>query len=92
LVSLFPEIGLIEDNFPSFPKNYWKEMKNRRIFFEDFAKQNHFDPLKPSNWLHVSKKNILAVKKGASILPLYNNNLQQALLHLFPEFHKAFGH
>jgi hypothetical protein len=28
----------------------WKDPENRRKFFEDFARENNFDPLIPENW------------------------------------------
>lgn len=32
------------------------------MFFENFAKENNFDPLVPTNWYAVSRDRILAAK------------------------------
>ena len=34
--------------------------KNRRIFFENYAKQNGFDPLIPDNWYTQPRRTILS--------------------------------
>lgn len=41
---------------------YWKDANNRRKFFVDFAKKNHFDPLVASNWYTVLGTDIVAIK------------------------------
>jgi len=30
--------------------NYWKDPLNCRVFFDEFAKEEGFDPFKPENW------------------------------------------
>lgn len=30
----------------------WSHLENRRTFFEEFAKENKFDPLTPENWIN----------------------------------------
>jgi hypothetical protein len=40
-------------------ERYWLDLKNRRKFFEDYAKANNFDPLQKKYWYaqHVSQLN-----------------------------------
>jgi hypothetical protein len=40
----------------------WRDVGNRRRFFENYAKENGFDPHDPENWYLQPKDNILAVK------------------------------
>lgn len=46
---------------------HWKEVENRRKFFEDFAVQNQFNPLQPENWYSVPTVTILKSKVGRFI-------------------------
>eukprot|EP00026_Physarum_polycephalum_P000389 Phypoly_transcript_00389.p1 GENE.Phypoly_transcript_00389~~Phypoly_transcript_00389.p1 ORF type:complete len:1231 (+),score=194.32 Phypoly_transcript_00389:52-3744(+) len=84
LMDIFPEIGLDESKFPHVPNRHWLELGNRRKVFENFAKENRFDPLVPNNWYKVPKETLLAKKGVASILSYYNSSISQALLDLFP--------
>jgi len=40
----------------------WHDPKNRRKFFENYAKVNGFDPLNPNKWHSLPKEKILIVK------------------------------
>jgi hypothetical protein len=40
----------------------WHEIRNRRKFFESYAKRKGFDPLNPENWYSFAKKKLLAHK------------------------------
>jgi hypothetical protein len=45
-----------------FEVNYWKDPTNRKLFFDNFAAEQKFDPLKPSNWYGITQKAILEQK------------------------------
>lgn len=34
-------------------ENYWSEESNKKLFFDDFAASNNFDPLIAKNWYSV---------------------------------------
>ena len=40
----------------------WKESSNRRKFFENYAKDQRFDPLVPQNWYNQSKHSLMVAK------------------------------
>lgn len=42
-----------------FTENYWQDKKNRRKFFENFAREKGFDPLDSHSWYSVSRNSIL---------------------------------
>jgi len=87
LLDLFPEIGLTkEDLIHSFKKIKWSEPNNRRMFFENYAKDNMFDPLVYNNWLLQPISNIKNSKDSKFVLSHYNMSVAKALSHLFPEF------
>ena len=50
----------------------WKDVKQRRKFFIDYAKANGFDPLKANDWYSQPKERIMAVK--VSFLPLLSSS------------------
>lgn len=63
LVELFPEINLEKSKFfasSSSSTSMWRDPQKRRKFFENFAKENSFDPIVPENWYKQSKKSIMA--------------------------------
>jgi len=64
----------------------WHELKNRRIFFENFAKANKFDPLVAKNWYLQSKKKIFAIQGARRIIQYHERSISKALVNLFPEF------
>lgn len=39
--------------------NYWDQVANRRIYFENFAAFKGFDPLVVNNWYNVTAEEIL---------------------------------
>ena len=52
-----------------FCKAQWHEEKFRRKFFENYAKENGFDPLIAENWAHQPRQKILAKRvRSAKIL------------------------
>jgi hypothetical protein len=55
----------------------WQDATKRRRFFEDYAKANGFNPLKPENWYKHSRVKIMAAKV-VHPLPLF-----LMIIHLF---------
>jgi hypothetical protein len=50
-------------NVITFYEEYlWADLQKRRRFFENFAKDNGFDPLVATNWYGVSQERILSAK------------------------------
>jgi len=66
------------------PKVHW-DAKARKNFFEEFARNNGFDPLLASSWYRISTTAILKENRGTYILKCYKGSLVAALLDLFPE-------
>jgi hypothetical protein len=42
--------------------DFTKDFANHKLFFENYAKDNGFDPLVPENWYFQTVKNIIAIK------------------------------
>jgi hypothetical protein len=40
----------------------WRDITNRRKFFENYAKDQRFDSLVPTNWYNQSKHSLMLVK------------------------------
>jgi hypothetical protein len=51
-----------------FPAS-WQDIGNRRQFFENFAKENGFDPLIPENWYLPPYETFEHQKAGTSTVP-----------------------
>jgi len=81
LIDLFPGIGLDKSRFSS---KRWGDSVNRRKFFENYARENGFDPLEPENWYAQPTSKILAVKGALRVRKYHKNSLAQALVDLFP--------
>ena len=45
-----------------FTGNFWEDPKNKRDFFDRFAKERGFDSLIPSNWYPITLHEILATE------------------------------
>lgn len=39
--------------------NYWQDLQNRRIFLENYARTNNFDPLISENWYSLTREKLL---------------------------------
>eukprot|EP00026_Physarum_polycephalum_P001387 Phypoly_transcript_01388.p1 GENE.Phypoly_transcript_01388~~Phypoly_transcript_01388.p1 ORF type:complete len:627 (+),score=98.80 Phypoly_transcript_01388:211-1881(+) len=78
LRGLFPNIKFDA----SIIKHAWHNEGNRRKFFEDYAKENGFDPLIPENWY---SQKLSAIKGAAGILEYHKKSMGRALLDLFPD-------
>eukprot|EP00026_Physarum_polycephalum_P003642 Phypoly_transcript_03655.p1 GENE.Phypoly_transcript_03655~~Phypoly_transcript_03655.p1 ORF type:complete len:704 (+),score=96.89 Phypoly_transcript_03655:68-2113(+) len=89
LRDLFPQIFFqsekavaknLMENKIMISKNY-----EGRKFFEDYAKENQFDPHKPANWYLQSSYRIMKAKQAQNVLSLFGNSVPHALAQLFPE-------
>jgi len=63
---------------------FFRHASSRRKFFENFARENGFDPRKPENWTLRIQSRISHVKEARTILRYHSNSVPQALLDLFP--------
>eukprot|EP00026_Physarum_polycephalum_P001524 Phypoly_transcript_01526.p1 GENE.Phypoly_transcript_01526~~Phypoly_transcript_01526.p1 ORF type:complete len:780 (-),score=98.01 Phypoly_transcript_01526:986-3034(-) len=79
--SLFPDVTF--DN-QAFLLSSWSDIRNRRKFFEDFAKNHRFDPLKPENWYKQTKEKLKTTKGAYGVLSYHKLSISQALIDLFP--------
>eukprot|EP00026_Physarum_polycephalum_P001474 Phypoly_transcript_01476.p1 GENE.Phypoly_transcript_01476~~Phypoly_transcript_01476.p1 ORF type:complete len:889 (+),score=81.31 Phypoly_transcript_01476:156-2669(+) len=84
LTKLFPEVNFDESKFPSMPRMYWDNIKNRRKFFEQYAKDSGFDPLSPEHWYSQPRNKIAAMKGAKMMLEYHRFSVLRALLDLFP--------
>eukprot|EP00026_Physarum_polycephalum_P002403 Phypoly_transcript_02409.p1 GENE.Phypoly_transcript_02409~~Phypoly_transcript_02409.p1 ORF type:complete len:900 (+),score=140.14 Phypoly_transcript_02409:101-2800(+) len=85
LHSVFPEIGLEANKFATTTRFYWTDLNNRRKSFEDFARDNNFDPLVAENWYPIAGERIAESVGSYSLKFHYNGSFTKALIHLFPE-------
>eukprot|EP00026_Physarum_polycephalum_P001627 Phypoly_transcript_01629.p1 GENE.Phypoly_transcript_01629~~Phypoly_transcript_01629.p1 ORF type:complete len:1030 (-),score=139.53 Phypoly_transcript_01629:75-3164(-) len=84
LLDCFPDIGLDSTRF-LWAQSHWQDEKNRRKFFENYAKENSFDPLIAEKWYSQRKEDIMARKGAFSIVNYYKCSLPNAIISLFPE-------
>jgi hypothetical protein len=83
IADLFPDIGFDESRIIS----NWEELKNRRKFFEEYAKQTGFDPLVPANWYNQTRERIMSFKGAEAVMAYHDHKVSNALLDCFPEIH-----
>eukprot|EP00026_Physarum_polycephalum_P002883 Phypoly_transcript_02892.p1 GENE.Phypoly_transcript_02892~~Phypoly_transcript_02892.p1 ORF type:complete len:806 (+),score=69.97 Phypoly_transcript_02892:73-2490(+) len=83
LTELFPEVKFnrLKFQWPAL----WREAKNRRKFFETYAREQGFNPLRPADWYLQAKKSLLSLKSVKQIISYHNNNIRKTLFSLFPE-------
>eukprot|EP00026_Physarum_polycephalum_P001974 Phypoly_transcript_01978.p1 GENE.Phypoly_transcript_01978~~Phypoly_transcript_01978.p1 ORF type:complete len:752 (+),score=127.08 Phypoly_transcript_01978:45-2300(+) len=85
LLHLFPDIGIEENKFSHLPKGYWSNFENRKKFFDDFGREQGFDPLVPQNWYSITWR-IIKNAKGKSLLEYYTGqSVIAALLDIYPD-------
>eukprot|EP00026_Physarum_polycephalum_P001467 Phypoly_transcript_01469.p1 GENE.Phypoly_transcript_01469~~Phypoly_transcript_01469.p1 ORF type:complete len:1107 (+),score=182.36 Phypoly_transcript_01469:326-3322(+) len=85
LMSLFPDIGLVESKFETPSSSLWGTVSSRRKFFEKYAKDNRFDPYNPENWYDEPRQKIIERNGAYRVLFYHNNSVPKALIDLFPE-------
>jgi len=83
VMAAYPDIGLIEQKFGA-ARNFWRINENVKLFFDEFAKQRHFDPLIPENWYKVGSGEIRREPKGGSVLQRFGRSLAKALFVAYP--------
>eukprot|EP00026_Physarum_polycephalum_P003118 Phypoly_transcript_03127.p1 GENE.Phypoly_transcript_03127~~Phypoly_transcript_03127.p1 ORF type:complete len:674 (+),score=87.16 Phypoly_transcript_03127:242-2263(+) len=81
LQRVFPDIKFSVD---SFPQSIWDKVENRRKFFENYAKDNGFDPQDAYSWYIQPREKILSYKGAPNVLRRHNKNIRRALIDLFP--------
>jgi len=81
LLDLFPDIGLQKSRFG----RKWADRSRRRKFFENYAKDQKFDPLHAENWYSQTAAKVKSVNKQVrGVLHYHRGSLSRALLDLFP--------
>jgi len=85
LLELFPNIGLRMSEFNEAPCSYSAHNEADRKFFENFAREQNFDPLLPENWYSVPSSKILNSMGAKEILLHYKKSKIKALIDVFPE-------
>eukprot|EP00026_Physarum_polycephalum_P001762 Phypoly_transcript_01764.p1 GENE.Phypoly_transcript_01764~~Phypoly_transcript_01764.p1 ORF type:complete len:946 (-),score=154.63 Phypoly_transcript_01764:299-3136(-) len=84
IVAAYPDIGLELMKFPRVTDNYWKDPKNRRQFFDEYARDHNFDPLEAGNWYSVLYEELVQYKGGGRVIR-YHGTYARALKELYPE-------
>eukprot|EP00026_Physarum_polycephalum_P000668 Phypoly_transcript_00669.p1 GENE.Phypoly_transcript_00669~~Phypoly_transcript_00669.p1 ORF type:complete len:889 (+),score=100.09 Phypoly_transcript_00669:213-2879(+) len=84
LQDVFPAIQLNTSKFSIPGKKHWRVERNRKSFFEQYAKDNGFDPLVAENWYAVRSEKILARKFSSMVVRYYGGSVRKALLTLYP--------
>lgn len=55
-------IGCLISKYLQCCLEYWHRLVNRRKFFENYAKEQGFDPLVPENWYSQPIQNLMELK------------------------------
>jgi len=87
LLHLFPNVGLEEKQFTIVPHKHWLDPKNRRRFFESYAKEKEFDFLVADNWYSTTTEEVLNAKEpgASSVVKYYGGSISKGLFDCFPE-------
>eukprot|EP00026_Physarum_polycephalum_P003805 Phypoly_transcript_03820.p1 GENE.Phypoly_transcript_03820~~Phypoly_transcript_03820.p1 ORF type:complete len:752 (+),score=55.45 Phypoly_transcript_03820:18-2273(+) len=75
----YPDIKWVDSKFAVVS---WMDKANQRKFFDDFAKEHNFDPLKPDNW--TKWRAILYSRKGYNAVVAKYGSFPKAMAHLYP--------
>jgi DNA ligase-1 len=81
---LFPDIGLDETQF-QIRNQFFHDVRNRRQWFENFAKRNKFDPRVASNWYPITSEKIFSEKGARTVMRHHKSSFIRALVSLYPE-------
>jgi hypothetical protein len=83
LQSVYPEFEWHPWRFKRSPgESFWKDKVNQRKFFDWLA--NEMGITRPQGW-HAVNKNIIYKYGGKTLLQLYDNSVQKAILSVYPE-------
>eukprot|EP00026_Physarum_polycephalum_P017934 Phypoly_transcript_19329.p1 GENE.Phypoly_transcript_19329~~Phypoly_transcript_19329.p1 ORF type:complete len:214 (+),score=30.36 Phypoly_transcript_19329:89-643(+) len=83
LASAYPTIKFDYSKFHYKYKGYWEHSSNHKLFFDNIAKENNFDPLIANNWYSFGMKYFLK-RKGSRLLRAYNSSHITALMKIYP--------
>eukprot|EP00026_Physarum_polycephalum_P001556 Phypoly_transcript_01558.p2 GENE.Phypoly_transcript_01558~~Phypoly_transcript_01558.p2 ORF type:complete len:464 (+),score=75.56 Phypoly_transcript_01558:1715-3106(+) len=83
LLDVFPDIGLVKDEFP-VPPGHWADPKNQKEFFDTFARNNSFDPLVAASWYSAPLDKFQSMKGYSSILHHFGGSILNGLLKIYP--------
>ena len=61
-------------------RNYWDNAANRRLFFDQYAKDAGFDPLDGGAWNAVHSRDIMALKVSKAKYTIIIHNLNSLIL------------
>jgi len=81
ILDLFPDIGLVKTKLR---RSQELDLTKQRQFFENYAKENNFDPLVPDYW-YSHADDIEKIKYARKIIHIHSDSLSASLIHLFPE-------
>jgi len=79
LQDLFPDIGL------KLPKYKWTDVRNRRKYFEEFARERGLDPLNPDHWHSMPISDLHRLHGTKNVVQYHGGSIFQALVDLFPD-------
>eukprot|EP00026_Physarum_polycephalum_P003600 Phypoly_transcript_03613.p1 GENE.Phypoly_transcript_03613~~Phypoly_transcript_03613.p1 ORF type:complete len:792 (+),score=79.66 Phypoly_transcript_03613:110-2377(+) len=82
LGDVFPDIGIDKSKLQF---SAWRNVQDRRNFFEEFAKENNFDALVPQLWYAQTTEKIMAKKGTYAVLWHHKGSIVRALIDLFPD-------
>jgi len=90
LAAAYPQIRFDSDAFAgNKPKRYWCDVKHCRVFFDEFAKEKGFDPLKSDNWFGITRDEIRK-EGGRSVLGHYKT-YRDAIKAAYPELSRRWA-
>eukprot|EP00026_Physarum_polycephalum_P001637 Phypoly_transcript_01639.p1 GENE.Phypoly_transcript_01639~~Phypoly_transcript_01639.p1 ORF type:complete len:968 (+),score=84.26 Phypoly_transcript_01639:164-3067(+) len=75
LMDVYPNIGLQKSKFT----------ERQRLIFDNFAREQGFDPLILTNWYNISPKLFNLSQEYKSIVQFYGGELSHCLMQLYPD-------
>jgi len=75
---LYPDINFDQDKLAR------KGRRNRKEFFDSFAKESGFDPLAAHHWYRVTEAQIWSKQYAHSVLLFYDCDFRKALVSVYP--------
>jgi len=84
---LFPELNLEKKKFAkNVIRIQWRKTSVRKEFFNNYAKENGFDPLVPDNWYKVRYRALSLYNKNWRFVMLkhFERKLSNCLMDVYP--------
>eukprot|EP00026_Physarum_polycephalum_P002695 Phypoly_transcript_02703.p1 GENE.Phypoly_transcript_02703~~Phypoly_transcript_02703.p1 ORF type:complete len:811 (+),score=66.41 Phypoly_transcript_02703:184-2616(+) len=81
LIDLFPDVPFDHLKLQALPD----AAESRRKVFENYAKQNGFDPLDPEKWYSQPRDKLKTIKGLQGVLTYHERSISKALVDLFPD-------